>query len=174
MADWVPAELVRILAETSDIQQAYLVGGCVRDWLLGIPGKDFDIEIFGVTYERLVAALGRWGKTDLVGRSFGVVKLTTPGRTTYDFTIPRRDSKVAPGHKGFAISFDPGITPEEAAARRDFGRLRALRDRLAKNCPPNISLADLSMGMSGDFEVAIEEGATIVRVGSALFEGIEL
>lgn len=120
MADWVPAELVRILAETSEIQQAYLVGGCVRDWLLGIPGKDFDIEIFGLTYERLVAALGRWGKTDLVGRSFGVVKLTTPGRTTYDFTIPRRDSKVAPGHKGFAITFDPGITPEEAAARRDF------------------------------------------------------
>jgi pyridoxal phosphate enzyme (YggS family) len=59
-------------------------------------------------------------------------------------------------------------------ARRDFARLRAWRDRLAKNCPPNVSLADLSMGMSGDFEVAIEEGATIVRVGSALFEGIEL
>jgi pyridoxal phosphate enzyme (YggS family) len=60
------------------------------------------------------------------------------------------------------------------AAQRDFSRLRELRDRLAKNAPGEISLAELSMGMSGDFEIAIEEGATLVRVGSALFEGIEL
>ncbi len=58
-------------------------------------------------------------------------------------------------------------------ARGDFVRLRALRDRLATCCPPEISLTHLSMGMSGDFEVAIEEGATLVRVGSALFEGVE-
>ena len=59
------------------------------------------------------------------------------------------------------------------AARRDFAALRILRDRLRANCPENIVLDELSMGMSGDYEVAIEEGATIVRVGSALFEGIE-
>lgn len=58
-------------------------------------------------------------------------------------------------------------------ARRDFVRLRELRDRLAASCPPEISLHELSMGMSGDFEVAIEEGATLVRVGSALYEGVE-
>ena len=58
-------------------------------------------------------------------------------------------------------------------ARRDFVRLRNLRDRLAERCPPEISLTHLSMGMSGDFEAAIEEGATLVRVGSALFEGAE-
>jgi pyridoxal phosphate enzyme (YggS family) len=58
-------------------------------------------------------------------------------------------------------------------ARRDFAALRELRDRLRRNCPPTIGLQELSMGMSGDFEVAIEEGATMVRVGSALFEGIE-
>ncbi len=58
-------------------------------------------------------------------------------------------------------------------ARRDFVRLRELRDRLAASCPPEISLHQLSMGMSGDFEVAIEEGATLVRVGSALYEGVE-
>jgi pyridoxal phosphate enzyme (YggS family) len=55
-------------------------------------------------------------------------------------------------------------------ARRDFAVLRELRDRLRMRCPPEISLDELSMGMSGDFDVAIEEGATIVRVGSALFE----
>jgi pyridoxal phosphate enzyme (YggS family) len=58
-------------------------------------------------------------------------------------------------------------------ARREFARLRELRDRLAPRCAPKDSLAELSMGMSGDFAVAIEEGATIVRVGSALFEGLE-
>lgn len=57
------------------------------------------------------------------------------------------------------------------AARRDFAALRELRDRLRSECPKPIRLDELSMGMSGDFEVAIEEGATIVRVGSALFEG---
>jgi pyridoxal phosphate enzyme (YggS family) len=55
-------------------------------------------------------------------------------------------------------------------ARRNFADLRILRDRLRANCPANIILDELSMGMSGDYEVAIEEGATIVRVGSALFE----
>ena len=57
-------------------------------------------------------------------------------------------------------------------ARRNFAALRTLREELAPQCPSNVSLAELSMGMSGDFEVAIEEGATIVRIGSALFEGI--
>src|SRR5215475_10925858 len=89
-----PAELKEILAGTPALSQAYLVGGCVRDALLGQPGKDIDIEVFGVSYEELASALGQWGRTDLVGRSFGVVKLTTPGGSTYDFTIPRRDSKV--------------------------------------------------------------------------------
>src|SRR5206468_5781548 len=58
-------------------------------------------------------------------------------------------------------------------ARRDFAALRDLADRLRPNCSHNIVMNELSMGMSGDYEVAIEEGATIVRVGSALFEGIE-
>lgn len=57
-------------------------------------------------------------------------------------------------------------------ARRNFADLRLLRDRLRENHPENIRLDELSMGMSGDYEVAIEEGATIVRVGSALFERI--
>jgi len=61
----------------------------------------------------------------------------------------------------------------DADPRRDFARLRELRDRLHALFPPAIGLSELSMGMSGDFEAAIEEGATIVRVGSALFEGIE-
>ena len=59
----------------------------------------------------------------------------------------------------------------QEAARRDFAALRKLRDRMLAHCPPEIVLHELSMGMSGDYEIAIEEGATIVRIGSALFEG---
>ncbi|MBI3876918.1 MAG: polynucleotide adenylyltransferase [Verrucomicrobia bacterium] len=116
----LPDELRRILAETPELRRAFLVGGCVRDALLGLPVKDFDIEVFGVSYERLAKALRKWGRTDLVGLSFGVVKLATNSGIAYDFSIPRRDRKVGPGHTGFRITFDPDITPHEAAERRDF------------------------------------------------------
>lgn len=57
-------------------------------------------------------------------------------------------------------------------ARKNFAELRRLRDRLAPRCPAGVRLRELSMGMSRDFEEAILEGATIIRVGSALFEGL--
>jgi PLP dependent protein len=60
----------------------------------------------------------------------------------------------------------------QEAARRDFSALRQLRDKLLLNCPAEIFLKELSMGMSGDYQTAVEEGATIVRIGSALFEGV--
>ncbi|MHB8898108.1 MAG: YggS family pyridoxal phosphate-dependent enzyme [Thermoguttaceae bacterium] len=65
-----------------------------------------------------------------------------------------------------------GLETDAEGARRDFAALRELRDRLQPACPERVSLGELSMGMSGDFEAAIQEGATIVRVGSALFEGV--
>lgn len=58
-------------------------------------------------------------------------------------------------------------------ARREFAQMRALRDRLRTAWGGRWQLDELSMGMSGDYEAAIEEGATLVRVGSALFEGLE-
>lgn len=116
----LPVELERILLETPELTEAYLVGGCVRDWFLRLPQKDFDVEVFGVSYEALEKALRHWGRVDLVGRSFGVIKLTLHSGETYDFSLPRRDSKTSPGHKGFTITFDPGITPKEAASRRDY------------------------------------------------------
>jgi tRNA nucleotidyltransferase (CCA-adding enzyme) len=117
---FIPEELATILGSTKELHSAYLVGGCVRDWLLGQPNKDFDIEVFGASYEQLAVALSRWGRADLVGRSFGVLKLTTDAGSTYDFNIPRREWKVGIGHTGFAIELDPEITPKEAASRRDY------------------------------------------------------
>jgi pyridoxal phosphate enzyme (YggS family) len=65
-----------------------------------------------------------------------------------------------------------GLAGGPPAAQEDFARLRQLRDRLRKNCPETVQLDELSMGMSADFELAIQEGATIVRVGSALYRGV--
>jgi hypothetical protein len=61
-----------------------------------------------------------------------------------------------------------GGGPDVAA--QNFATLRKLRDRLKPNAPDCVQLESLSMGMSGDFEIAIREGATIVRIGSALWE----
>jgi tRNA nucleotidyltransferase (CCA-adding enzyme) len=120
MTESLPASLLRILRETPEFQGAFLVGGCVRDWLLGTAVKDFDVEVYGLGYERLTNVLSRWGRVDVVGRSFGVVKLTVAPGETYDFTLPRTDSKVGAGHRGFEVQCDPDLSPREAAARRDF------------------------------------------------------
>jgi len=63
----------------------------------------------------------------------------------------------------------PPFTDDPAAARPHFAALRALRDREAARARPNVELRELSMGMSGDFEIAVAEGATLVRVGTAIF-----
>ncbi len=61
------------------------------------------------------------------------------------------------------------FSAEAARVRECFVLLRTLRDQLRQDAPAGIGLDDLSMGMSGDYEIAIEEGATVVRVGQAIF-----
>lgn len=61
----------------------------------------------------------------------------------------------------------------EAVAERNFAALRELRDRLQGQCSADVKLSELSMGMSQDFEAAVRQGATIVRVGSLIFEGLQ-
>ena len=117
----LPPELDRIIrALDAAGYRALIAGGAVRDDLLGLEPKDFDIEVYGVSFEILTEVLSRYGRIDLVGQSFGVVKLTVPSGPTYDFSLPRRDSKIGRAHRDFLATFDPEITPEEAASRRDF------------------------------------------------------
>jgi tRNA nucleotidyltransferase (CCA-adding enzyme) len=116
----LPDELQRLLCEVPALARAYLVGGCVRDAWLGIAQKDFDLEVYGVDYETLARQLRAHGRVDLVGKSFGVIKFSSASGGQWDFSLPRRDSKTAAGHKGFAVAFDPEISPREAASRRDF------------------------------------------------------
>ena len=115
----LPPGLLEILRAVRAVGRPWLVGGCVRDWLLGIETKDFDIEVAGTDYATLVRALAPFGAADLVGRSFGVVKLRRGG-AEYDFSLPRRESKTGAGHRGFAVDPDPSLSAAEAAARRDF------------------------------------------------------
>jgi tRNA nucleotidyltransferase (CCA-adding enzyme) len=100
--------------------RALVVGGAVRDALLGLAPKDIDIEVYGITYDRLADILNRDGRIDVVGKAFGVVKFTSTDGERCDFSVPRRDNKIGLGHRDFLSTFDPLITPREAASRRDF------------------------------------------------------
>lgn len=98
---------------------AFIVGGWVRDMLLGATPKDIDIEVFGIYPPDLYYLLCQHGKVETVGQSFGVTKLHLDG-DTIDFSIPRRDTKQGKGHKGFVTEFDPDMSFREASSRRDF------------------------------------------------------
>lgn len=100
--------------------KALVVGGAVRDAMLGEEPKDIDVEVYGTHYDHLSKTLSQHGKVNLVGKAFGVVKFTDPDGNDYDFSLPRRDNKTGVGHKDFTTDFDPDITPKEAASRRDF------------------------------------------------------
>lgn len=165
--------------------QPYIVGGSVRDALMGLDSKDVDIEVYGAGPDEVVKALKKIGKVnegsvpfegavvrvnentelyvtreavlealedsygketgslefdgkavevsraalqqslkknvsvDEVGKSFGVLKIAIDGED-FDVSLPRRDSKVGDGHKGFTVEVDSDMTLMEATARRDF------------------------------------------------------
>jgi len=120
--------------------RAMLVGGSVRDLLLGIQSKDFDIEVYGVAPDLLRSILESIAPVNAVGEQFTVYKLafqtateaegTAGSRLEIDVSIPRRESKSGRGHRGFIIEGDPGMSFEEAARRRDFTVNAVLSDPL--------------------------------------------
>ncbi len=97
--------------------RALLVGGSVRDALVGLEAEDLDLEVYGLEPERLRALLAAQFPLDLVGQSFGVLKIR---HLAIDVAIPRRESKRGLGHRGFEIHSDPSLSVAEAALRRDF------------------------------------------------------
>jgi putative nucleotidyltransferase with HDIG domain len=113
-----------------------IVGGSVRDmvmhpenkagcflnplqmqWQVLEDSKDIDIEVFGLSIDSLHAVLETHGTVDVVGKSFGVLKLHSRGDV--DFSVPRVDNKVGVGHRGFNVDIRPDITYKDAARRRD-------------------------------------------------------
>ncbi|HUL74369.1 MAG TPA: CCA tRNA nucleotidyltransferase [Vicinamibacterales bacterium] len=110
-------DLARTIARTVAAAggRALIVGGWVRDALLGRLSKDVDLEVFGVPADRLRGLLDAAGRVDTVGESFTVYKIGD-----VDVSLPRRESKTGRGHKGFTVEGDPSLSIEDAARRRDF------------------------------------------------------
>ena len=97
--------------------RALLVGGCVRDTLLGTIPSDFDVEVYGIQPTKLLDILSQCFSVSLVGEAFGVIKIQG---LPIDVSLPRRESKRGEGHRGFEVFSDASMTPHEAASRRDF------------------------------------------------------
>lgn len=125
--------------------RALLVGGFVRDLRLGIASKDVDVEVFGVDTDALAGILGRLGPVKEIGRSFGVLRV---GDLDVDFSLPRRERKVATGHRGFDVEVDPHMPLAEAARRRDLTiNAMALDPLTGEFLDPLDGLDDLRAGL---------------------------
>jgi tRNA nucleotidyltransferase (CCA-adding enzyme) len=108
--------------------RALLVGGCVRDPLLGRQPKDWDLEVYGIEAGKLREILDQFGPVNVVGEAFTVYKIGPD----IDVSIPRRERKSGRGHRAFVIAGDPSMTIEGAARRRDFTINAILQDPLSK------------------------------------------
>ena len=103
-----------------------LVGGCVRDELMGITPKDWDVEVYGVEAAKLREILDSVGEVNIVGEAFAVYKVGSD----LDVSIPRRDRKAGRGHRSFVVDGDSNMSFEAACARRDFTINAILKDVL--------------------------------------------
>jgi tRNA nucleotidyltransferase (CCA-adding enzyme) len=95
--------------------RALVVGGWVRDRLMGRISRDIDLEVFGIAAPALLELLSEFGTVNTVGESFTVYKVAG-----IDVALPRRESKRGRGHRGFEVTGDPDLSIREAARRRDF------------------------------------------------------
>jgi tRNA nucleotidyltransferase (CCA-adding enzyme) len=112
--------LAKRIAQVVDLHggQAYFVGGCVRDELLGRIPKDIDIEVFGIEAGDLKRIMEEdVGDVALCGESFGILKVTSG--VTIDVGMPRKDKCVGKSHRSFMVGTDPDMSTEEASNRRD-------------------------------------------------------
>jgi tRNA nucleotidyltransferase (CCA-adding enzyme) len=128
MSSRVPEKILRLAREVRDAGgRALMVGGCVRDRLMGRDAKDWDVEVYGVEPTALRQLLDRMGRVNVVGEAFTVYKLGND----LDVSLPRRERKTGRGHRAFYIEGDPSMSFEDAARRRDFTVNAILEDPLA-------------------------------------------
>lgn len=138
---YIPPKVLKIveLLEAGGATEVLIVGGFVRDALLGVASKDVDVEVYGLSYSQIRDILAPSFHVDLVGQSFGVMKV---GRDV-DVALPRRESKNGVGHKGFSVETNPDITPREAFGRRDFTINAIGMRRDGSLCDPFDGVGDL-------------------------------
>ena len=123
-----PEKIIKLAEEIKrNGGRAMLVGGSVRDELMGIVPKDFDVEVYGIEPEKLKKILiENFGRIDAVGEAFTVYKIGQD----LDVSLPRREQKTGRGHKGFTVEGDPEMSFAEASKRRDFTINSILKDVL--------------------------------------------
>lgn len=127
MMPQVPEKILRLARAVKEAGgRALLVGGCVRDWLMGIKPKDWDVEVYGIEPARLRQLLESFGPVNVVGEAFTVYKLGHD----LDVSLPRRERKAGRGHRAFVVEGDPFMTIEDATSRRDFTINAILQDPL--------------------------------------------
>jgi tRNA nucleotidyltransferase (CCA-adding enzyme) len=107
------------LLEVCDL---YLVGGTVRDMLLGASVRSLDEDYLaaGLPLDDLIVRLERFGRVNLAGKSFGVIKFTPQSGRTVDLSLPRTEFSTGPAHRDFSVRFDPSIAVERDLERRDY------------------------------------------------------
>lgn len=113
----------RLVTDITGAGRLYEVGGSVRDSLIdpNSEHKDRDYLVTGVPIDDLMKILSRFGRVDLVGKSFGVIKFTARGsQETSDFAIPRREKSTGVAHRDFKVDYDPDLPVEIDLKRRDF------------------------------------------------------
>lgn len=98
----------------------FIVGGCVRDALMGVKPKDIDIEVHDMDIETLQKLLSDAFERnmDVIGKSFGVFKVSEEDMD-FDISLPRRDIKTGRGHTGFDVAVNPHMGFANACKRRD-------------------------------------------------------
>ena len=99
----------------------FLVGGSVRDAYRDEEVKDIDLIVEGISMEDIKTILSSFGRVDIVGESFAVIKFRPKGHEgeDYDIAVPRTDRKVGEGHKDFVVQTE-GVTIADDLKRRDF------------------------------------------------------
>lgn len=97
----------------------YVVGGAVRDVVLGKRPKDIDLMVAGLTPEEIEATLAGHGRLDFTGKQFGVYRFKR-GQTDVEIALPRTEQSTGVGHKDFSVLADPFLPVEDDLGRRDF------------------------------------------------------
>ena len=123
----VPEKIIQLAEAVQESDgRAMLVGGCVRDELMDIEPKDWDVEVYSVQPDTLREILDSIGEVNVVGEAFAVYRIGSH----LDVSIPRRERKSARGHRGFVVEGDPEMSFEDACRRRDFTINAILKDVL--------------------------------------------
>ncbi len=153
--------------------RALLVGGWVRDEVRRVSHRiDYDLEVYKLDAERLRSLLAAHGSVNAVGEAFTVFKLrlATPGEDAddmiVDVSLPRRESKIGRGHRGFAIVGDPSMTYGEASRRRDFTINAIMFDPLTEEyIDPHGGREDIRQARlrAVDSETFVEDSLRVLR-----------